>query len=490
MIETIISFLSFKIRFIKNVRADVIYRIKNIIRIICGIIIFIILVYSNHLLKNEWPNIGKFLGEANPIKGNEIAIFLCMVSVAFITISITSIVANKTIIIYWINVVEHDLIKPVFNYFVISCYIFISLLAALIGVLIRDSIVLGISFIVELFFMIFLSLRVIYVYFGTYHRRLRLEKKYRRELNKALKLSKASKVDIRDTEEIWITNHLNQYYDDLLTNIVLLQNSCDLITERYNLDFFIQNILFIPNSRVIRLIGEVDDSLKMPLMLDIIDCLTAFMHGFSISKQNERCYIFGDYYFYEDIRKYRTRINNDYFNDKRDDVLELFFYLIDINNYNDSTIRSLKKNGKKLGWSISYGIEAYYNLAFNIFDEYFVKSTKKKTSYKKKAEAHLKRIIKENDIDDGVIDFMIFIRKVRNAILQIMLKIDYDEFYKELYENLLYYSKLFEIVNSYLENTPSVAKQVYSKVGRNSFIEEYVLKEAKANKKKVYKIIQ
>ena len=85
---------------------------------------------------------------------------------------------------------------------------------------------------------------------------------------------------------------------------------------------------------------------------------------------------------------------------------------------------------------------------------------------------------------------MIFIRKVRNAILQIMLKIDYDEFYKELYENLLYYSKLFEIVNSYLENTPSVAKQVYSKVGRNSFIEEYVLKEAKANKKKVYKIIQ
>ena len=132
MMGTLISCLSFKVRFIKNVRSDVIYGIKNSLGIICGIIIFLALVFSKSLIKNEWVSTKQFLIVLNLIKCNEIDVLLCMVTVAFITISVTSIVANKTIIIYWINVVEHDLINSIFNYYVMSCYIFISLLAAII----------------------------------------------------------------------------------------------------------------------------------------------------------------------------------------------------------------------------------------------------------------------------------------------------------------------------------------------------------------------
>lgn len=118
--------------------------------------------------------IGAFLGIknidvlTNVFKGADLfTYYTAQLSITFISISVLSVLSDKSVIIYWANVSEDRLIKPTFNCF--AAYTYYSIGATLgsgLGVVLNNGLVFAAFFVVNILVMIALTASMVDVYYG------------------------------------------------------------------------------------------------------------------------------------------------------------------------------------------------------------------------------------------------------------------------------------------------------------------------------------
>ena len=116
------------------------------------------------------------------LKGADIfSYYTAQLSITFISISVLSVLSDKSVIIYWANVSEDRLIKPTFSCF--AAYTYYSIGAAVgagIAVAMGNGFIFAVFFALNILVMVSLTLSMIDVYYG----RDEKKKKLRYELEK------------------------------------------------------------------------------------------------------------------------------------------------------------------------------------------------------------------------------------------------------------------------------------------------------------------
>ncbi len=93
--------------------------------------------------------------------------YTAQLSITFISISVLSVLSDKSVIIYWANVSEDRLIKPTFNCF--AAYTYYSIGATLgsgLGVVLKNGLVFAAFFVANILVMIALTASMVDVYYG------------------------------------------------------------------------------------------------------------------------------------------------------------------------------------------------------------------------------------------------------------------------------------------------------------------------------------
>jgi len=122
--------------------------------------------------ENMW---GISLSEIH-LEGDLLGYFSGQLSLTFITISVMSVLSDKSVIVYWENVAEAKLIQPLFGSFASYTYYSISTtVGAGISVIFKKQLAFAVFFAINIIILIFLTLTMVDVYYG------RDEKKRSRE---------------------------------------------------------------------------------------------------------------------------------------------------------------------------------------------------------------------------------------------------------------------------------------------------------------------
>lgn len=93
--------------------------------------------------------------------------YTAQLSLTFISISVLSVLSEKNVIIYWENVAESKLIKPVFGCFAaFTCYSIVANICSAIGVFLSSVTVFTLFFMINVVVLILLTHSIIDVYYG------------------------------------------------------------------------------------------------------------------------------------------------------------------------------------------------------------------------------------------------------------------------------------------------------------------------------------
>ncbi len=108
-------------------------------------------------------------------------LYTAQLSLTFISISVMSVLSDKSVIIYWSNVSEDRLIEPTFTCF--AAYTYYSIAATIgagLGVIFEDSLLFVVFFILNVLSLILLTLTVTDVYYGRDTKKKKLAAKLRK----------------------------------------------------------------------------------------------------------------------------------------------------------------------------------------------------------------------------------------------------------------------------------------------------------------------
>lgn len=97
-------------------------------------------------------------------------------SLTFITISVMSVLSDKSVIIYWENIAEARLIKPLFGCFAsYTTYSITATVGAGISVILNNGLAFAVFFCINILVLILLTLTMVNVYFGREEKKRTLE---------------------------------------------------------------------------------------------------------------------------------------------------------------------------------------------------------------------------------------------------------------------------------------------------------------------------
>ncbi len=114
------------------------------------------------------------------LNGDLLDYYIGLLSLTFITISVMSMLSDKSVIIYWENVAEAKLIKPLFGSFVAyTAYSISATVGAGISVLLGNSLAFAVFLVINVLILIFLTLTMVDVYYGREQKRRGLAQKLR-----------------------------------------------------------------------------------------------------------------------------------------------------------------------------------------------------------------------------------------------------------------------------------------------------------------------
>ena len=126
----------------------------------------------------------EFLADIQIIRFDVQEMFFTELSLAFLVISFVPLLSNKTESVYWVDIIQYRLIKPRHTSIVdISAYVFANLMLSLVAFIFPElRSVLLISFVVTIFFLGFLSVKLLVSFFGVEHLKEELKKEYQMAL--------------------------------------------------------------------------------------------------------------------------------------------------------------------------------------------------------------------------------------------------------------------------------------------------------------------
>lgn len=117
-------------------------------------------------LPQRYVNLYLYVAEIFP-KDQLMAYYTAQLSLTFISISVMSVLSDKSVTIYWSNVSRDRLISPVFSCF--AAYTYYSIAATVgagIGILHTNSLLFAVCFIINILLLILLTMSIIDVYYG------------------------------------------------------------------------------------------------------------------------------------------------------------------------------------------------------------------------------------------------------------------------------------------------------------------------------------
>lgn len=181
--------------------------------------------------------------------------FLAQVSFTFISVSVLSILSDKSKRIYWKNLVEESLVLPKWrSFFSLSAYAFVALVGSLVAILLDNVISLTVFFAIGIVSISILSIKILIVYHDERGTRGKLENTYHSFL-----LSEVSWNDREERQEfvesyryIWETMEINTHkaiqeedYETVYSNLKFYCKNAYTLT-----DDFVCDIISFYNKRV------------------------------------------------------------------------------------------------------------------------------------------------------------------------------------------------------------------------------------------------
>ncbi len=122
---------------------------------------------------------------SNILEGKDLfGYYIAQLSLTFISISVLSVLSDKSVRIYWANVSEDMLIKPTFKCF--AAYTYYSIGASIgsgLGVVIDNGLVFAAFFAVNIIIMVVLTLSMIDVYYGRDAKMKKMQKELEKDFN-------------------------------------------------------------------------------------------------------------------------------------------------------------------------------------------------------------------------------------------------------------------------------------------------------------------
>lgn len=205
-----------------------------IVRLLVSIIAVVVIAILCHKFSKN--NIGliavKRLNDIISNDGYADLLFSCL-SLTFITISISSILSDRSITIYWKNVSEERLIRPLFGcFYAYTTYSFVLSLAVTISFVLKEHLLEFAYFLMNIVVLILLSCKMIDIYYNRDQKKI----KYRQELQKIC--SRYDKYKQQEKQNIYTTDKTLDKINEELKNNTLraIQNSdYAVVVENLNL---------------------------------------------------------------------------------------------------------------------------------------------------------------------------------------------------------------------------------------------------------------
>lgn len=111
------------------------------------------------------------------LPGDLLGYYGAQLSLTFITISVMSVLSDKSVVVYWENIAEAKLIKPLFGSFAsYTAYSIVATVGAGISALLGDHLAFLVFFALNIPVLILLTLTMVDVYYGREGKKARLEK--------------------------------------------------------------------------------------------------------------------------------------------------------------------------------------------------------------------------------------------------------------------------------------------------------------------------
>ncbi len=113
------------------------------------------------------PQLWGFSGYEIELSGSLLEYYAAQLSLTFITISVMSVLSDKSVVVYWQNVAERKLIKPLFGSFAAyTAYSVAATVGAGVGVLTDNATAFAVFFAINVIVLILLTLTMVDVYYG------------------------------------------------------------------------------------------------------------------------------------------------------------------------------------------------------------------------------------------------------------------------------------------------------------------------------------
>ena len=152
--------------------------------IVMGIAVSLLIYFGVSILCENVMGKWNFFSDIGIVDFDAQEVFFTELSLAFLVISFVPLLSNKTDSVYWVDIIQYRLVKPNHTSIVdISAYIFANLLLSLIAfVFVEMSDLLLISFVITIFLLGFLSIKLLISFFGVEHLKDELKEEYRMAL--------------------------------------------------------------------------------------------------------------------------------------------------------------------------------------------------------------------------------------------------------------------------------------------------------------------
>lgn len=190
---------------------------KNMLKIIITIDIIIVLIilgcWVSWDTNNIIPNIKGICFSSNDNYMRDF--YLSQISLSFITISIMSILSDKENTLYWENLSDKNLIRPLFlNMFSCVWYSFSTIIVSTVGLIIDNKHVVFFSFLFNIFFLTVLSCKMLNLYFNRDKQKKEMEKQFKKSDDEILaKLKANTLLAIANNNPAFVIENIDFYVE-------------------------------------------------------------------------------------------------------------------------------------------------------------------------------------------------------------------------------------------------------------------------------------
>ena len=257
--------------------------------LLVSLLISVELFMVYYILKSNNGYSDEYLNTIICINGDKaLEIFLSQLSLSFITISLTSILSDKSVVIYWENVTEKKLISPkwfCFYSFVIYCIV--CSISSGIALLLNQYGLVLLFFGINVCVLFSLTIRITDIFFNREKEKIRLSKYYVSTFGQMGKTKSYVEKDLPTFEKKIINNER-----DLITKMeantykAFVNNDFDTLYE--NISFILKDLGVFGKHIVYSTMNENTYQIILTAVSDVISQFANYKGEISFYDQNNR----------------------------------------------------------------------------------------------------------------------------------------------------------------------------------------------------------